>query len=534
MKKIFSSIRDLVNLSKLTKTKNKKLRIIFSAALSNLVVVSDILIITTLTSIFTKNNYIKNFVVDFFVENLELLPFIIVLRFLSIYFEKMNVIKLKIKIEESLRNHLLSEIFEKGNYSTSDAYFYVNTISNQVANFYGTFATFLGSLLQIFAYAVYLLFTNTETVTVFFIGAIVLAFPTLYLTKLGRKYSHSTYVYGQEISSEIENTLDNLYLIKIINYVDRELLKFKESNKNYFDSLFKNFRFGTINAIIPNFLTTFLVSILLVFFNFTSKLTLDFIGIVLRLFQALGVFNSNFHLLNAYHVYTEKLFRIETNKVEVTKNNFVLDNNLDSKIAIEFKNVSFKYFGENQPLFEELNLKFLKNKHTIITGPNGSGKSSLLALTSGIVYPNNGSVTVYKSSFSYVSASPMILNGTLKENLLYGVDKIHTEEKLYELVREFQVFNELDFNLKKNITNTNLSMGQMQKISFIRALLSQSEILLLDESTSNLDIESKKLIFNILSKENLTIINATHNPEEFLNYDLHLKIKIENGKRIIY
>lgn len=158
----------------------------------------------------------------------------------------------------------------------------------------------------------------------------------------------------------------------------------------------------------------------------------------------------------------------------------------------------------------------------------------MLALTSGIVYPNNGSVTVYKSSFSYVSASPMILNGTLKENLLYGVDKIHTEEKLYELVREFQVFNELDFNLKKNITNTNLSMGQMQKISFIRALLSQSEILLLDESTSNLDIESKKLIFNILSKENLTIINATHNPEEFLNYDLHLKIKIENGKRIIY
>ena len=78
-----------------------------------------------------------------------------------------------------------------------------------------------------------------------------------------------------------------------------------------------------------------------------------------------------------------------------------------------------------------------------------------------------------------------------------------------------------------------LSTGQMQKISFIRALLSGSEILLLDESTSNLDFETKVQIFEILAKRELTIINATHNPEEFITYDQHIEIVIENGVRTI-
>ena len=73
----------------------------------------------------------------------------------------------------------------------------------------------------------------------------------------------------------------------------------------------------------------------------------------------------------------------------------------------------------------------------------------------------------------------------------------------------------------------------MQKISFIRALLSKSDILLLDESTSNLDIDSKKLIFQNLNQRNLTIINATHNPEEFLNFDYHFKVSIKDGLRVI-
>jgi len=533
MKKFFKSLKDLIELSRLTKTKNKKIRIIMTALLSNFIVLCDIIVITTLTSIFSDDNYIDNFLVDIFVENLIYLPIVVLLRFSSIYFEKMNVIKLKIDIEENLRGHLMTEIFDKGNYSPADAYFYVNTISNQVASFYGTFATFLGSALQIFAYSIYLLLTNTETVFVFLIGIIILLLPTLYLTKLGRKYSHKTYLYGQDISLEIEKALDNLYLIKIINYVDVEMKKFKKSLENFYSSSLNNLRFGTINAIIPNFLTIFIISILVVFFNFASKLTLDFIGILLRLFQALGVFNSNFHLLNAYHIYTEKLFQIESNKVKISKGNYYYNENIDKNIAVKFTNMSFRYFNQDKSLFENIDLVIKRDKHTILTGPNGSGKSTLLALTSGIVYPHTGTVEVFTKSFSYVSATPMVLNSTLRDNLVYGISEKATDDQLLELITEFNLFGEKvdKQTLDQLVSNKKLSTGQMQKISFIRAILSKADILLLDESTSNLDVPSKKLIFNNLSSRKLTIINATHDPEEFLHYDEHLKIVIENEKR---
>ena len=128
----------------------------------------------------------------------------------------------------------------------------------------------------------------------------------------------------------------------------------------------------------------------------------------------------------------------------------------------------------------------------------------------------------------------MILNSSLRENLLYGADEASNDDELINLIDEFKLFNEDNLiSLEKHISNKMLSTGQMQKISFIRSLLAKSDILLLDESTSNLDVQSKKLIFEILKQRNLTIVNATHNPDEFLNFDRQIKIEIKDGKRII-
>ena len=75
-------------------------------------------------------------------------------------------------------------------------------------------------------------------------------------------------------------------------------------------------------------------------------------------------------------------------------------------------------------------------------------------------------------------------------------------------------------------------MGQMQKIAFMRALLSGVEVLILDESTSNLDEESKKLIFKILKEAKITIVNSTHNKRDFENVDLYIELVISlEGKR---
>ena len=127
----------------------------------------------------------------------------------------------------------------------------------------------------------------------------------------------------------------------------------------------------------------------------------------------------------------------------------------------------------------------------------------------------------------------MIIDGTLRENLLYGNGKTIEDKILIEYLESFKVFNEdINDNLDQKISNKTLSSGQLQKVAFIRSLLSEAEILLLDESTSNLDEDSRKLIFNLLNNSEYTIINCTHNHQDF-EYDDHLKVKIENEKRLI-
>ena len=123
----------------------------------------------------------------------------------------------------------------------------------------------------------------------------------------------------------------------------------------------------------------------------------------------------------------------------------------------------------------------------------------------------------------------MILDSNIKENLLYGNDKKIDETKLYDLIDKFNLFGEKKVSLDYTINNKSLSSGQMQKISFMRALLSDSEILFLDESTSNLDDDSKKLISTALDDLDITIVNCTHNPEDF-NYDTNIKIESTDGK----
>jgi ABC-type lipoprotein export system ATPase subunit len=75
----------------------------------------------------------------------------------------------------------------------------------------------------------------------------------------------------------------------------------------------------------------------------------------------------------------------------------------------------------------------------------------------------------------------------------------------------------------------------MQKVSFSRALLNDINVLVLDESTANLDKETKSQIYEILNNLEITIINSTHSIDELLNYDNHLQISVgENNKKLIY
>jgi len=159
----------------------------------------------------------------------------------------------------------------------------------------------------------------------------------------------------------------------------------------------------------------------------------------------------------------------------------------------------------------------------------------LLGLLSGVFYPTEGKVECYSKKIAYVGAKPMILNSSLRDNLIYGCEEKVEDLILEDYLKKFKVFNNSsNNNLLFEVSNKSLSSGQMQKISFIRALIMNPDTLILDESTANLDLESKELIFNILKNLNLTIVNSTHNIESLITYDKHYGIvKTEKGSDLI-
>ena len=525
---------DLVKVSKITKAKNKKIKIISLALISNSLVFFDILIILYFANIFSQEIQFNNAITDFFLSKEFLLPLVIFLRFFFIYIEKIITINLQISVEKNLRLHLLEEVFTRGNVSVSDAYFYVNTLSAQVGGFYSTLSVFFGSFIQIVVFSGYLLLSNLNIVLIFAGGVLILFIPTFLLTKLGRKYAHIAYVSMNQISKDIEKVLDNLFLIKILKFVNKELQNFENSLQKFYKSRVNEVKVGTVNALMPNFFTLFLLSILIVFFDFIKFLTFDFIGILLRLFQSLGIFNKNIHTVSSYHVYLERLYEIESNKDNINFDNFKLIDDKNSISAIEIKELSFRYLGMSEDMFCNLNIKIPKNEHTIITGPNGSGKSTLLGLMTGIFYPTEGDVIANVHKFGYVSATPMILNASLRENLIYGAETTISDSELINLISEFKLFNEVSPDtLDKKISNKSLSTGQMQKVSFIRALASGIDLLVLDESTSNLDIQTKEIIFSVIRSQNITVINSTHNPEDFKSIDNQIIIHLNDEQRTV-
>lgn len=524
-------------MSKVTKTNNKKLLILSAVGLSQLSAVADISIILFFTyliteSISTNANLVPIF--NFIFSKPIFLPIFILLRFAFNYFQVMIIKNLELNVQKNLKVHLLKEIFEKRNYSVADVYFYINSLTTHISFFYSSFASFLNFLLQIFAFTIYLFLSNPGVVASFFVGIVFLLYPILYLLRKAREYMHDSYIFGQDANVEIQRVVDNMFLIKLLKKEKEEVSRFSKTLKNFNKSLLNNHKYGVINSYLPSFLTLFILSIIILFTSISRAITLDIIGISLRLFQSIGNLTTAVNQIINSHVHLEKFYELELSKAEVNKSNFNFSRNNNSSEIVRFENVFFKYENSDNYIFENLNFEIKRNSHTLITGKNGTGKSTLLGLMSGVFYPVSGSVSSFTEKIGFVGASPLIFTATLKENILYGNNKDISDQEILNQLKLFKTFNEnTSYDLYSLIQNKNLSSGQTQKIAFIRALLMDLDVLLLDESTANLDDSSRNLIFEILKENKITIINSTHDADKFGEHDHHINIDILDDKRYL-
>ena len=499
-------LNDILYISKLTGTQRKKVLILISVIFSQLVVLTDIFLIGLFAYLIADqktNIELVDSIAEIFSSYRFLILIIVLLRFVFLFFQSYILRKIEFTVTKNLKEYILKRIFERRTYSIADAYFYTNDLSGHIGYFYSNFASFLNNIFNILFFTLYLVVSNLYVMIVFALGLLILFYPIKLLLKITREYVDKSYYVTKDSMTEIERVVQNLFLIKILKKEKKELDKFSNTLATLNSYLLKKHNFGVLNGYLPSFLTLTILSIILIFFS-SVKLTLDFIGVTLKLFGSISGLTSSFSNIINSHVHIVKFKELKFHEDNEHAKNFVVDKTFN----LELENVSFKYQNSNEFIFEDLNLKFEKGQHTILTGENGSGKSTLLGLIAGIYYSQHGKVKTFTNKFGYVSAQPYIFSDTLYNNIIYGNEELSlSKDDVIKILKEFNTFkNESEYDLDRIITNKSLSSGQMQKIGFARIMISKPDIILLDESTSNLDKESKEIVFNSLKENNSTVI----------------------------
>lgn len=202
------------------------------------------------------------------------------------------------------------------------------------------------------------------------------------------------------------------------------------------------------------------------------------------------------------------------------------------KDIIKIKEVTFKY--KEKEILKKLSLNIREGEFIGITGKNGSGKSTLVKLISGLNFPDSGSIyfkdTVIskktiediRTMLSIVFQNPnnQIVGSKVIDDLAFGLENIGVHRaqmvtKIYEIAKKLKI----EHLLQKSPNE--LSGGEKQVVAIAGILLLDPKVIIFDEVTSMLDIESSELVFNLILelKKIHTIIMISHDSSELSKVD---------------
>lgn len=220
----------------------------------------------------------------------------------------------------------------------------------------------------------------------------------------------------------------------------------------------------------------------------------------------------------------------ESQKIDIQKNSY-----------LKISNLSFKYQNRNDYLLKNINYKKKLPIFLGIIGPSGSGKSTLIDLIMGLVKPTNGGVYInnknvfnlgkrWLNNISYVGQNIFLLDDSIKNNITFGEEKFDQELfrkviKVVKLDKFIKSLPEKEFSIIGE-NGKFVSGGQVQRIAIARALYKNKPILILDEATNSIDLNTEKKIISNIKKLNKSIfIFITHQISSYGKKNSYLKIE---------
>ncbi len=223
------------------------------------------------------------------------------------------------------------------------------------------------------------------------------------------------------------------------------------------------------------------------------------------------------------------------------KNDLLKKDFLEIKENIVFSDVSLTFPNQSLPILKNINFKINSGDMIGISGKSGSGKSTLINLLTGLIEPTSGKIffdnkimnVQTKFNIGYISQETLLLDNTIKYNIIFGEDESEFDEKkLLQAVKIAdleELINSLENGLDTYIGEKGfkISGGQRQKIAIARALYTNSSILIFDEATNQIDENTEVKIFENLRKisKEKTIFFVSHNLSLFSYCDRILEIK---------
>jgi len=297
--------------------------------------------------------------------------------------------------------------------------------------------------------------------------------------------------------------------------------------------------------------TSFVIATFFLFYKTTSfKLILPTLGffaaVAFRIMPSINRINIAIQNIK----YSKSTIGILSEEIDnINSQHFFKKENIKNfNNVIEINNISVKYSNPSKIILEDLSLRISKGMKIGIMGESGSGKTTFLDSILGLIKFNSGSIKIDNLEFKnnnfslkdivgYIPQDVFLLNSTLEENIIFGSSKKEIDyvnlKKSIEVSQLLNFINDLPDGLKTRIGDRgiNISGGQRQRLGIARAIYKNPSILVLDEATSSLDLDTEtrimELIYNL--DKNITIIIVTHRPSTVSKCD---EVYIIKNKRL--
>ena len=351
-----------------------------------------------------------------------------------------------------------------------------------------------------------------------------------------KRYFYDTYnlqIKNEVLNGKIGDFVNGVLTIKNLSKEDYFSNDFEENYKDFLDDnkrLTSNYHKKNLITSIFTLLFNVIIFLILLYEKFSMYEALFVISIEDILINSLGEFYKVQMLYNNFKSAYERLKFLRKENMD----------NLNYNTYFEIRNILFKnlnYSKDGVRILSNINFSISKGEWIMINGDTGSGKSTLFKLlTKQLIYDkkgiyingksiNNYSYNEIRNKITYVDQKAKLFNRKVSDNIYFEGTK---DDK----ISRFLIKNKIDENIVINSTNSNISGGQMQKIIIAQALINSGDVIIFDETTNQIDVESEREILEFIKEEykNKTIILVSHRKSNSFLFDKIIDFKDGKAK----